>query len=361
MTKILKIVVLLLIASFAACDFDEPKSKRKKGRKKSKRKGLQPVLVTEKVEYDSDDPAIWINRENPEKSLILGTDKHRNGALFVFDLEGNILEDKSVYDLGRPNNVDVEYDVVLDDGKFDLAVVTERNTQKLRVFTLPDMRAVDGGGLRLFEDADGSKDFRLPMGVALYRRASDEVTFAIVSRKAGPSDGYLWQYRISGDGHGRVSLQKERAFGNWSGKGEIEAIAVDDQAGFVYYSDESYGVRKYHADPDQNDANKELAVLGRRGFEKDREGLSIYAPTDSTGYIVVSDQQADSFHIFSRFGTKDDPHEHKRLKIVRVAAEESDGSDVTHLELNQNFPGGLFVAMSSDRRFHYYSWESLWR
>ncbi len=40
-----------------------------------------------------------------------------------------------------------------------------------------------------------------------------------------------------------------RKFGLFSGKKEIESIAVDDALGYVYYSDEGYGVRKYYADP----------------------------------------------------------------------------------------------------------------
>ena len=34
----------------------------------------------------------------------------------------------------------------------------------------------------------------------------------------------------------------------------LEAIAVDQQLGFVYYSDETVGIRKYAADPDGADA-----------------------------------------------------------------------------------------------------------
>lgn len=41
-----------------------------------------------------------------------------------------------------------------------------------------------------------------------------------------------------------------RKFGTWSGKKEIESVAVDDELGFIYYSDEGVGVRKYAADPE---------------------------------------------------------------------------------------------------------------
>ena len=38
------------------------------------------------------------------------------------------------------------------------------------------------------------------------------------------------------------------------------------------YSDERFGIRKWHADPNHPDAAKELAVLGRDGYQGDREG-----------------------------------------------------------------------------------------
>jgi len=54
-----------------------------------------------------------VNPSDPSKSLILGTDKDLDGALYVFDLEGKIQEDKTVRGLKRPNNVDIEYGLKL--------------------------------------------------------------------------------------------------------------------------------------------------------------------------------------------------------------------------------------------------------
>ena len=57
---------------------------------------VKPLVVTEKVKYDTDDPAIWINPDDPAQSLILGTDKDADGALYVYDLNGKIIEDQNV-------------------------------------------------------------------------------------------------------------------------------------------------------------------------------------------------------------------------------------------------------------------------
>jgi 3-phytase len=326
---------------------------------------LSPVLITEQTPVDSDDPAIWIDPEDPGKSLVLGTDK--GGTVVVFDLDGRIIPEKTVTGLQRMNNIDVEYGFTLGGETIDIAVATERPASALRVFRLPDMTAIDNGGITVFEGETG--DASLPMGIALYKRPADGTIFAVVSRKTGPSGSYLWQYRLDDDGAGNVVGAKVREFGTFSDAtsmdegvaelGEIESIAVDDALGYLYYSDELTGVRKYHADPDAPEANVELALLATDGFADQREGISIYTVEDGTGYILVSDQQGNAFRIYTREGSPGDPHDHRFVKSVKVSTNESDGSEITSAVLDPRFPSGLFVAMSDNRTFHYYSWDDI--
>ncbi|MBS0031238.1 phytase [Chitinophaga sp. 22321] len=310
---------------------------------------IQPVIVTAPVQFDSDDPAIWINPANPAQSLVIGTDKDADGALYVFDLQGKIKQ--VVPHLQRPNNVDIAYGLLLNGKRTDYAVTTERITHKLRFFSLPDMQPIDDGGIPVFE-GETEKQYRDLMGIAVYTDKKGQ-QYAIVGRKTGPKDGtYLWQYRLSDNGTGKVKATLVRKFGHYSGKKEIESIAVDNEAGYIYYSDEQYGVRQYHADPEKG--NEELACFGTTGFTEDHEGISIYKTTAGKGYILVSDQGANKFHIFSREGTT-----HKLLKVVKVSAGHSDGSDIVNIPLNDTFQHGLFVVMSDDRTFHYYRWEDI--
>ena len=311
----------------------------------------QPRVVTEPTRHDTDDPAFWIPADR-SKTLIIGTDKNSDGALYVYDLAGKIVQ--RVGDLKRPNNVDIAYGLRLGGRPTDIAVTTERELNRLRIFRLPDMAGVDKGDLVVFNgDAE-----RAPMGVALYRRPRDGALFAIVGGKSGPAEGYLGQYRLEDDGTGHVKMTLVRQFGAYSGKKEIEAIAVDAELGYVYYSDETVGVHKYHADPDAPDANKELALFATTGFASDHEGISIYKLNDGTGYLLVSDQQNHRFQVFPREGAPGKPHEHKVIKTVDLAAIESDGSEVTSTAL-PGYPHGLFVAMSNGKVYHYYSWDDL--
>lgn len=320
---------------------------------------ISPVIITERVPGDSDDPAIWINENNPADSLILGTDKDPNGALYVFDLAGNILPGKTVHGLNIPNNVDVEYGLSLSGAPVDIAVVTERGTDSIRVYRLPDMTPIDSGGIPVFEGEAGEK-YREPLGIALYKRPRDGAVFAIVSRKDAATNGrYLWQYLLEDDGRGGVKGTKVREFGSFSGRYEIESVAVDDELGYVYYSDERAGVRKYHADPSAPNADVELAFIDTSSYEGDNEGISIYKIDDGTGYLIVSDQGSNRFYIYPREGAAGNPHQHDVLKSVHLSTQASDGSDVTSTALGGLFPAGIFVAMSDDRTFHYYSWTDI--
>lgn len=315
-----------------------------------------PVFVSDTVNHDTDDPAIWINPSDPSKSLIIGTDKGGetgDGGLFIFDLKGKLID--SIRPLRRPNNVDVAYGLMLGGKKVDIAVCTERLSKAIRVFTLPDLKAVDKGGIQVFEnELDSLRD---PMGIALYTNPVNQKIYAIVGRKTGPTDGsYLWQYLLADDGKGNVKATLVRKFGFYSGKKEIESIAVDNELGFIYHSDEQHGIHKSYAHPDSS--NVELALFGQGDFTEDIEGISIYKFDNGTGYILVSDQQANRFNVYPREGSSGKPNAHQRIVYVNTSTVESDGSEVVSTAL-PGFPHGLFVAMSDDKTFQFYTWESI--
>lgn len=317
---------------------------------------IRPVVTTEPVGEDPDDPAIWVHPADPAKSLILGTNKTSapQGALIVFDLQGKIRQ--RIGGLDRPNNVDVEYGLLLAGKLTDIAVVTERYKKRLCVFRIaPDGSGLadvaSGGGVQVFSGEKGEQ--AAPMGIALYRRPRDGAVFAIVSRKSGPRQGYLWQYRLEDDRTGKVKGTKVREFGRFSGSGEIEAIAVDDELGYVYYADEGDGIHKWYADPDHPAAAHELAHFGRDGFKADREGIAIYARANGTGYILCTDQiEGNSeYRVYRREGKAGNPHDHSEVvAVIRGGADSTDGIDVTSAALGPQFPGGLLVSMNSSAR-----------
>ncbi|REC72676.1 3-phytase [Chryseobacterium elymi] len=304
-------------------------------------KNIKPSVITETVVHDTDDPAIWINPADASKSIIIGTDKDTDGGLYAFDLNGKIIS--KVSGLKRPNNVDIEYSFMLNGKKTDIAAVTERETNTVKLYSLPDLKAV--GEFAVF-DGETERD---PMGISMYRNPVSGEIHAVVGRKSGPADGYLWQYKLS-EKEGKITGEVIRKFGKYSGLKEIESIAVDDEMGYIYYSDEQFGVHQYYADPDKG--NEELLVFGKGDFKSDVEGISIYPTSAQTGYILVSNQQKDTFNVYLR----ENPAKGKIAEIP-VSTRESDGSEVTNVNLGPQFPKGVFAAMSNGRVFHFYDWR----
>lgn len=343
MKKVIPFFIVLGLSALAACNSVPVKVSEA---------SVLPVLITDTTPNDTDDPAIWYNSQNPEKSLILGTDKgDSTGGIFVFNLEGKLDTALSINNLERPNNIDIEYGFLFQGKTIDIAAFTERGKDMVRVISLPDCKFIDGGGIPVFED----DSLRSPMGIALYKDKNNQF-FAFVGRKGGPQVGYIYQYQLRAN-DSVVSGEKVRAVGKYSGKKEIEAIVVDDELGYVYFSDENVGIRKYYADAEKG--NEELALFATTGITSDQEGLSIYQEKNGKGFIILSDQQANKFQLFTREGSKNNPHDHRLVRIVSAKTIESDGSDILNLPLNDTFPKGIFVAMSSDKTFHFYKAEDI--
>ncbi len=303
---------------------------------------LQSLVATDPVSKDADDPAVWLNPGDPEKSLIVGTNKVAapDGSLVVFGLDGKARQ--TIAGLNRPNNVDVEYGL---GGKVDIAVTTERLGQRLIVYKIDESGLTEIGRVAVFE---------APMGIGLYKRPKDGVVFAIVSRKSGPASGYLWQYRLDLGNDGKVTGTKVRELGSFSGSKEIEAVAVDDELGFIYYADEDFGIRKWHADPDAKGADREIAVLGQKNFTLNREGIAIYAVKNGTGYVVCTDQipGGSNYYVYRRKGDQATP-----VAVLHGTADMTDGMEVTSAVRTKAFPGGFLIAMNSkDRNFLLFPW-----
>ncbi len=326
---------------------------------------VKAFRATDSLPGDADDPAVWVNKADPARSLVLGTMKVAapEGALAVFGLDGKLRQ--LLKGVDRPNNVDVEYGLDLDGGPTDIAVLTERAGRRLRVYAIAadgsSVRDVSSGALPVLAGARG--DEGAPMGIGLYRRPKDGAIFAIVSSKAGPRENYLWQYRLENDGTGRVKTTFIRRFGTFSGNGEIEAVAVDDELGYVYYADEKVGIHKWLADPEAPGADRELALFATTGYRREREGIGIYAGPRGTGFIVSVDQlPGDSiFHVYKREGEPGRPHDHSKvLGSFHGGADGTDGLDVTSASLGPDFPDGFVVAMNSSKRnFLLFRWRDI--
>jgi len=332
-----KIIYIVLIIALYSCQI------------KSNLTIIKPDVITETTLNDTDDPAIWVNPEDASKSIIFGTDKETNGAIYAFDLDGKIIEDKTIRNIERPNNVDLTYGFTINDStKVDIIAFTEREKNQVRVFSVPDMKPLDNGGFKVFEE-ETNLEFKAPMGIAIYHSPINQKVYLIVGRKTGPKENYLYQYELQSKPEG-VQMKLVRKFGNFSGKKEIEAIAVDNEKGYIYYSDEQHGVRKYYAEPEKG--NQEIALFGTDKFKSDIEGIAIAKTTTKKGYIIVSDQQRGQFNVFDR-------ETNEFIKALNLTTTETDGCDVVTVSLGNKFPKGIFVAMNDAKNFYVYDFSRI--
>jgi 3-phytase len=151
--------LILLLTGVISCSAAPGKTAPEPG-------ALKPRAITEPTKWDTDDPAFWIPADRT-KTLIVGTDKNADGALYVYDLAGKVVQ--VVSGLKRPNNVDVAYGLVLAGQRtVDIAVTTEREMDRLRIFAPAGHDvAWTKGDLVVF---NGDRRTAAPMGIALYTR-----------------------------------------------------------------------------------------------------------------------------------------------------------------------------------------------
>jgi 3-phytase len=317
---------------------------------------IQETIATEPVQTDPDDPAIWIHPNQSELSLLICTDKKAStDGLYVFNLDGKIIQ--RIDNLDRPNNVDVEYGFKINETySIDLAVLTEREQSRLRIFSINintrQLDELNGGNTTVFTNSTGGQ--AAPMGIGLYKRVDDGKIYAIVSRKDGPKRGYLGQYELVWNGQS-IDLKFIRYFGDFQGS-EIESIVVDDQLGFIYYSDEKYGIHKYNVDPTNNQTEQIGFINTTNVWQGDSEGLALYTTSDKTGYLIATDQLKNGsiFRIYERQGNN------AYITSIRTSAVSTDGIDATSHPLNKKFSSGLLIVMNEiNKNFLLYDWGNI--
>jgi 3-phytase len=303
----------------------------------------------------ADDPAVWVHPTDPEKSLILGTDK--GGGLHVYDADGRPLA--VVADGTRPNNVDVLYDFALGGKRADLAVATLRaeKWRGVKVWRIdPEKRTLEdvtaGGVLRVFDGGE-------PYGCCTYHSRRTGKSYFFANHK----DGRFEQYQLEEDG-GKVRGRKVRTF---AVKSQPEGCVADDELGHLYVGEEAAGVWKFGAEPDAGDGCKRVAKVGENGLAADVEGLTLYCAEGGKGYLIASSQGNNTFKVYAREGDNAfvltiDPAPGKLGKVS-----DTDGIAVTNRPTSKRFPKGVFVAQDGKalagargrQNFKLYGWEDI--
>lgn len=317
---------------------------------------VSPTVETEPVDSNgdaADDPAIWVHPTQPELSLIIGTQKQR--GINVYDLSGKILQSR---DDGRLNNVDLRYGFKLGDERIDIVTASNRTTDSINIYK------VDVATRTLVDVAEGVVPTGMddPYGLCMYRSAKSGNYFVFID----DSEGVVKQWVLKDNGNGRVNVELVRELKLDS---QVEGCVADDETGNLYIGEEDVGIWKFQAEPDGGDARESVDTVADGNLTDDVEGMSLYYGADGSGYLVVSNQGADSYALYERAG------DNRFLGLFHVVANETagidgssetDGLDVTSANLGPAFPRGLLVAQDGrnitpeeNQNFKLVPWERI--
>ncbi|MGA4800316.1 MULTISPECIES: phytase [Streptomyces] len=347
---------------------------------------------------DADDPAIWRNAAQPDRSLVIATAKE--GGLRVYDLDARQVQAVPAPPAagpddapGRFNNVDLVHGLRLPSGRADVAVTTDRGHDRLRIHRIAPGRA--GGPLVDVTDpaappvfsADQAEinDQNTAYGLATWTDAASGRSYALVSRRNRTTVALL---ELTPTAAGTVTYRKLRSLDlpssfrlpdgtSWAPCGEpgelpqVEGMVVDPANGMLYAGQEDVGIWRVRADltgaaPKLVDRVREYGVpgvydeeteectagadpgFGGTRLSADVEGLTLLTEADGDGYLLASSQGDDTFALYDR--ELEDANEYEGGFRVTASAdgsvdgsEECDGAAVLNAPLGSKYPNGLLV------------------
>jgi 3-phytase len=296
----------------------------------------------------ADDPCIWVHPTEPDKSLVIGTDKQ--GALVVYDLQGTELQNITGI---QPNNVDVRYSFMLGGTPTDIVCASNQQNNSIVVYKVdPDTR-------ELIDVADGTQAAGIEVyGFCLYRSAVTDEYYCFVNSRTGQ----VRQFKLFDNGAGKVTMTLSRSLSVGS---ITEGCVADDETGDFYISEENVGIWRYGAEPSEGSSREIVDRLATNpDLTSDLEGLCLYRTAGGGGYLLCSVQGRSGYAVYDR-------QTGAYLGMFRIVAggsvdgtNDTDGIDVVNVALGTDFPQGLFVVQdgsntdpAGNQNFKLVPWE----
>ena len=272
----------------------------------------------------ADDMCVLENFNNPEKSLIISSDKKY--GIIVYDLDGVKLYD---YEVGRINNVDILPSRSIQN-KYIVAG-TNRTYNSIDIYSFNSKGELEN--LILRKEIPSLKDV---YGVTFYR---DEFnTYLFISDKKGNVE--QWSYN-NDEVNSEVKFVRKLRFSSL-----VEGLVADESKGKIYMGQERKGIWELNASP-KLEEDKKLIFKKNKYFKPDFEGLTIRDDGDGKGYLITSVQGSNGYLIIDRNSLK-------AKMFFRIidgnkidGTTETDGIDVSSIKTSK-FPNGLFIAQDDD-------------
>jgi 3-phytase len=284
----------------------------------------QPV-ISESGADAADDPAIWPNPQDPDRSLVLGTNK--KGGLCVYDVNGKQLQFIAA---GRLNNVDLRDGFTYQNKPVVLVAASNRNFNSISLFYIDPQTGVVSDTIANIPSKVGEVH-----GLCMYRNIQNNLFYAIVNGK----DGKIEQWEITST-RNKINYKLTR---NFAVVTQPEGMVADDETGMLYLGVEDEGI--YSAN--LNNQAFALTLIKESTEENpaikyDIEGLSFFNYQNHK-YLVVSSQGNFSYALFN---VTMQPVYMKSFVITDQTidgTEETDGLDITLKNCGKNFPDGVLV------------------
>jgi len=296
---------------------------------------VHPVAETAPVETDgdsADDPAIWVDRNNPSRSIIIGTQKQ--SGLYVYDLQGQVLQ---FLPDGRMNNVDLRDNFRLGGQTVSIVAASNRTNDGISLYR------VDPATRRLVNVADGLQPTGMvdPYGLCMYQNPQTGGTYVFVTDSEGPVR--QWELVDAGNGRVRANRVRDIPFAT-----QTEGCVADDATGVLYVAEEDIGLWRVGAAADAPATPTSVAtVAANPALHDDLEGIGLYDLGDGRGYLVLSSQGDNTYAVFRRDGANEYIGSFAVLGDAARGIDgssETDGLEVLSANLGGPFAGGIFVA-----------------
>ena len=272
----------------------------------------------------ADDMCVLENFNNPEKSLIISSDKKY--GIIVYDLDGVKLYD---YEVGRINNVDILPSRSIQN-KYIVAG-TNRTYNSIDIYSFNSKGELEN--LILRKEIPSLKDV---YGVTFYR---DEFnTYLFISDKKGNVE--QWSYN-NDEVNSEVKFVRKLRFSSL-----VEGLVADESKGKIYIGKERKGIWELNAFPSFDSQNK-LIFKKSKNFKPDFEGLALRDDGNGEGYLIASVQGSNGYLIIDR-KSLDAKIFFRIIDGDKIdGTTETDGIDVTSIK-TLKFPNGFFIAQDDD-------------
>lgn len=227
----------------------------------------------------ADDPAIWIHPQNPEQSLVLGTDK-RSG-IAVYALDGS---QRQFLPLGLPNNIDLRQQVRVGSWQGDLAAASNRAGDTVSLLS------VDERGVSHLGDFPASA----PEPYGLCVGAVDDRFLVFVTYK----DGMIAAHEVVSVEGGAI---QQTLLATLQLDSQLEGCVHADNRRELIVGEENRGIWRIALGGDGDDWFGEPMLIdeigGPSGIVADVEGVALYEQGDDA-VVVASSQGNDSFALY---------------------------------------------------------------